>query len=184
MGARKDKSTAVTLDLRVYARAIHPDWFAVRAHRRLTMLGWEADVRLVEGGHAVVFAVGDERVSEVLADAQIELPDVGLRHHGPVRRERSASLASGRVQYHGVVEVEEADPEVFSHLCDEIALEAHPGDLFHRGTPRDRLAAAPMSRLHAELRPSGLSVQVVHTYPEARAVVRAQSLYEVGRADR
>ena len=184
MGVRRDRSTAVALDLRVYARAIHPDWFAVRGHRRLSKLGWEADLRLVEGGHAVVFAVGDGRVSEVLADSRLELPDVGLRHHGPVRRERSASLAAGRVEYHGVVEVEEADPEVFAHLCDEVALEARPGDLFYRGTPRDRLAAAPMSRLHAEPRAGGLSVQVVHTYPEARAIVRAQSLYEVRREDR
>ena len=49
MGVSFRKSRVSDLSFQVFSRALHPDWFAVRRHRRITRDGWEADIRIVEG---------------------------------------------------------------------------------------------------------------------------------------
>ena len=180
MGVGSDRVRISDLAFQVYNRPLHPDWFAVRAHRRVARGGWEADVRIIEGGHAIVWRAGPVVLTEVLAGAETPLPEAGLLLHAPVRRDRSSTLRpGGGVEYQACYDAERIEPEVFRHLSDELTLDANRADLFHRFAPRDRLAPAPISRLHVEARPAGLSVQAYHTFPDERAIVRTQSLFEV-----
>jgi len=180
MGVSPGRSRVADLAIHVFGRAVHPDWFAVRAHRRITRTGWEADARIVEGGHAITWASGGARLTEVLVGPETPLPESGLLFHSSVRREHSTRITpDGRVEYQTCFEAERLDPEVFAHLAEELALDASPGDLFHRFSPQNRLAAAPISRLHLEPRGRGLSVQAFHTFPEERVILRVQSLFEV-----
>lgn len=179
MGVSSGGARIGDLAFQVFARAIHPDWFAVRGHRRLTQEAWEADVRIVEGGHAIVFRCGSVRLTEVLTGPEITLPAPGLLFNSPIRHERSTSLQpSGIVDYQTCFEVERVDREVFAHLCDEMTLDASRGRLFHRFSPSNRLAPAPISLIHVESRTKGLSVQSFHSFPDERAIVRTQSLFE------
>lgn len=180
MGVSSGRSRVADLAFRVLGRAIHPEWFAVRGHRRVVKTGWEADVRIIEGGHAISWASGDARLTEVLAGPETAPPEAGWLFDSPVRRERAARLTPyPRVEYQTCFEVERLDPEVFAHVCAELTLDAAPGDLFHRFAPAGRLAPSPISRLHLEARGKGLSVSAFHTFPEERAIVRVQSLFEV-----
>lgn len=180
MGVSSGRSRVADLAFQVFARAIHPDWFAVRGHRRIKKGAWEADIRIVEGGHAVTWRAGQVVLTEVISGPETPLPESGLLLHSAVSRERTADLhpAAG-VEYQTCFEVERADLEVFRHLSEELTLDAAPGDLFHRFAARDRLAPAPVSRLHAEARSDGLSIQSFHTFPDERAIVRVQSLFEI-----
>jgi hypothetical protein len=180
MGVRSSRLRVSDLAFQVYGRALHPDWFAVRAHRRVHQTGWEADVRLVEGGHVVVWGSGDSRVSEVLIGAEAGLPAAGLLHHSRVRHERVIDLhPSQRVQYQTCHEVERLDAELFAHLNDELMLEPLRGGLCHRFSASNRLAPSALSLVHLESRPRGLSIQAYHTFPDERAIVRTQSLFEL-----
>lgn len=184
MGVSFGRSRVADLSFQVFARAIHPDWFSVREHRRLTRTGWDADVRLIEGGHAVVWSSGPCRVSEVLCGPETPLPEPGLMFHSPVVRERSIELhPSLRVDYQGCIETERVPEEVFRHLCEEMVLDARRGGLFHRFERTNRLAPPPLSLLTIEPRPRGLSVQAIHTFPDECAVVRSQSLFEIADDD-
>src|SRR5829696_5120851 len=159
MGVSFGRSRVADLAFQVFGRAIHPDWFAVRGHRRVTQEGWEADVRIIEGGHAVLFRSGTVRLAEVLAGPETSLPEPGLLFHSPVRRERSTTLhPSGGLVYQTCFEVERVDPEVFAHLCDEMTLDASRGRLFHRFAPVNRMAPAPISHVLIESRVKGLSI--------------------------
>ena len=82
MGVSHGRSRVADLMFQVFSRSVHPDWFAVRAHRRLTLEGWEADLRIIEGGHAVVFRSGRVRLTALayLADPY------SCAHHAPGRR--------------------------------------------------------------------------------------------------
>src|SRR3982751_1731931 len=95
MGVSFGRSRVADLAFQVFGRTIHPDWFAVRAHLRVSQEGWEADVRIIEGGHAIIFRAGRVRLTEVLAGPETHLPEPGLLYHSPVRHERSTTLRPG-----------------------------------------------------------------------------------------
>jgi hypothetical protein len=180
MGVSSGRSRIADLAFQVFGRALHPDWFAVRAHQRLSHTAWEADLRIVEGGHAIVWSAGSARVTEVLTSTELTLPESGLLYHSPLRHERSAALLPNAcTEYQACFAVERIDAEVFAHLHDELVLDATRGGLFHRFGSSNRLLPAPISRLYIEPRPRGLSVQAYHTFPLERAIVRVQSLFEL-----
>ena len=59
-----------------------------------------------------------------------------------------------------------------------MTLDASRGRLFHRFAPLNRMAPAPISHIHFESRTRGLSVHAFHSFPDERAIVRTQSLFE------
>jgi hypothetical protein len=180
MGVSSGRSRVTDLAFQVFGRVVHPDWFTVKVHRRFAQGAWEADVRIIEGGHAIVWRSGLVRLSEVLSGPDTVLPEPGLLFHSSVRHERSTALRpGGSTEYQTCFEVERIDPEVFAHLNAELELDAAKGGLFHRWTPPNRLAPSPISHLHIESRPRGLLVQAFHTFPDEQAIVRTQSLFEI-----
>lgn len=179
MGVSHGRSRIADLAFQVFNRSVHPDWFSVREHVRVGQGVWEADLRVIEGGHAVVFRAGAVRLTEVLAGPETRLPEPGLLFHSPVRQERSATLhPSGLMDYQTCFEVERVEPEVFAHLSEEMALDASRGRLYHQFAPVNRMAPAPVSHVRFEARARGLTVHAFHTFPEERAIVRTQSLFE------
>lgn len=179
MGVSFGRSRVADLTFQVFARTLHPEWFLSRGHRRLTQNGWEADVRIVEGGHSVIFRAGSARLTEVLSGPETLLPEPGLLFHSPLRHERTATLRPrGELDYQTCLDVERLDPQVFARLCDEMTLDGARGGLFHRFTPSNRMAPAPISHIHLEARVKGLTVHAFHTFPDEWAIVRTQSLFE------
>ncbi len=173
MGVGSERSKIAALALRVFDRPVHPEWFTVRAHRRVSRRDWEADVQIVDGGHAIVWGSGLARASEVLIASDVPLPESGQMFESAVRRERSTRLEPGVcVEYQTCFAAERLDPEVFAHLTEELALNPERNDLVHRN-------GQSVSLLHLELRGRGLSVQAFHTFPGELAIVRVQSLFEV-----
>ncbi|MBA3585393.1 MAG: DUF2617 domain-containing protein, partial [Gemmatimonadetes bacterium] len=61
-------------------------------------------------------------------------------------------------------------------------LDASRGGLFHRFAKSDRMAPSPVSHIQIEARPRGLLALGFHTFPDERAIVRTQSLFEVRTA--
>ena len=180
MGSSLSPPKVAELAFQVFGRTLHPDWFGTRAHRRVALDGWQADIRIVEGGHAVVWKSGEVRLTEALVGPSTSLPESGLLFHSPVRHERAAMLRpGGGIEYQACLEVERVDPEVFAHLSEEMTLDAARDRLFHRWAAADRLAPPAISHLSFESRARGLLVQSFHSFPAERAIVRTQSLFEI-----
>jgi hypothetical protein len=68
---------------------------------------------------------------------------------------------------------------VFTHLCDEMELDASRDRLFHRFADANRLVPSAISHVAFESRPRGLLVHAFHSFPCERAIVRTQSLFEL-----
>jgi hypothetical protein len=180
MGVSSGRARVADLAFQVFNRALHPDWFSTKVYRRVPQSRWEADIRIIEGGHAVIFGSGPIRLTEVLSGPETVLPEPGLLFHSSIRTERSTSLhPGGSVEYQACFEVERADPEVFRHLCEEMIADGRADKLFHRFGTSNRLAPQPFSHVHIEARVRGLSIQSFHTFPDESAIVRSQSLYEL-----
>jgi hypothetical protein len=180
MGVSSGRTRIGDLSFQVFSRSVHPDWLGVRRHVRYTQAGWEADVRIIDGGHAVVWSSGSVRLSEVLAGPETTLPEPGLLFHSSVHHERSTALRPvERVEYQTCFAAERVEAEVFAHLNDELTLNPTRGGLYHRYSSRNRMAPSPLTRVYVESKPRGLSIQAFHTFPEERAIVRTQSLFEL-----
>jgi hypothetical protein len=180
MGVSSGRSRVADLAFRVFNRAVHPDWFSTREFRRVEQLGWEADIRILEGGHAFVFRSGSIRLTEILAGPETVLPETGQLFHSHVRRERSTILRpGGTIEYQCCLEVERVEIEIFRHLSEEIRLEASRNRLFHGFKSSNRLAPEPISHISIGARVNDLAVQSFHTFPDECAIVRTQSLFEL-----
>jgi Protein of unknown function DUF2617 len=180
MGVGFGQSRIADLAFQVFKTALHPDWFATRQFRRIEQRDWEADLRVVEGGHAVVFRSGGVRLTEVLAGPDTVLPERGRLFHSTLRHERSALLRpGGTIEYHSCIEVERLDLEVFRHLSDEITLDTAGSRLFHCFRSANRLAPQPISHIRIEAQVRHLTIHAFHTFPDERAIVRTQSLFEL-----
>jgi Protein of unknown function DUF2617 len=174
------RARVADLAFQVFNRPLHPEWFTARVFRRVHHQGWEADLRIIEGGHAVVFRSGEVRLTEVLSGPDTTLPEPGLLFHSHLRHERSTLLRpGGMMEYQSCFEVERVDPDIFRHLTDEIAQDSSQDCLLHRFYSTNRLAPAPVSQIHIDSRGCGLSIQSFHTFPEECAIVRTQSLFEL-----
>ena len=58
------------------------------------------------------------------------------------------------------------------------AIRAHKG-CFTGFRPTNRLSPPPISHIHIDSNSRSLSIQVFHSFPEERAIVRTQSRYEI-----
>lgn len=167
------------LRFQVFARSIHPDWFSVKAHRRIVQGLWEVDIRIVAGGHAISWRSDGVRITETLTDGRAGLPEPGLLFHSGLGHERSVRLQpGGGLEYQTSFEVERCDPEVFDHLCDEATLDAARNGLFASSATSNRLAPSAVSQIRFEPRAKGLSLHTFHSFPTERAIVRTHSLFE------
>jgi hypothetical protein len=180
MGVSSGRARVADLAFQVFNRALHPEWFSTKLYRRVPQSRWEADIRIIEGGHAIIFGSGPIRLTEVLAGPETILPEPGLLFHSSIRTERSTSLQPGGiVEYQTCFEAERVEPEIFRHLCEEMLADSTPGNLLHRFGRSNRLAPQPISHVHIESRVRGLSIHSFHTFPDESAIVRSQSLYEL-----
>ncbi len=59
-----------------------------------------------------------------------------------------------------------------------MTLDASRGRLFHKFSPVNRMAPAPITHLRYEARIRGLTIHAFHTFPDEHAIVRTQSLFE------
>jgi hypothetical protein len=183
MGVSFGRSRVGDVALQVFNRACHPDWFATRTFRRVEQLAWEADLRIIEGGHAIIFRSGSIRLTELLSGPETAMPERGRLYHSLVRHERSALLRpGGSIEYQSCFEVDHVEMEIFRNLCEEAALDAPKAGLFHSFRTYNRLAPAPLSLIQITPRAYDLSIQSFHTFPDECAIVRTQSLFEVRRS--
>ena len=146
MGVSSGRSRVADLSFQVFHRSLHPEWFATRAFRRVERQGWGADLRIIEGGHAVLFRSGSICLAEILSGPETVLPESGRLFHSHLRHERSTHLRpGGLIDYQSCVEVERVDLEIFRHLCEEMTLDTSRDSLFHRFRSANRLAPPPIS---------------------------------------
>lgn len=180
MGVWPGRGRVADLAFQVFNRALHPDWFATRDYRRIPQERWEADIRIIEGGHAVIFGCGAIRLTEILSGPETVLPEPGILYQSSVQSERSTTFrAAGVIEYLTCFEVERVDPEVFRHLCDEMLVGKPEKCLVHRFSSRNRLLPRALSHVTTEARSKRLCVHSFHSFPDECAIVRTQSIFEL-----
>jgi len=166
--ARPDVGTLV---FRLFSRSVHPELFDVYAHAALF---------ICDAGHVIAFRHNGKTLCEVTTSADRPLPHnrqvLGRRLKG--HRDESVEHDGG-ILYHVSFQVEQLDPEVFLRCHEELLLDATRSRMSHSFAPPSRLAPSPLSIIQIEERPHSLLVHTFHTFPDNRAVVKTQSMFEV-----
>lgn len=178
MGVGYHRPNVAELRVRLFDRPLHPEWFGVRGHRRVSGDRWEADVRIVDGGHVVHWRCGPVVLTEVLCGSETYLPRSGCLLTTEVEGEQSLGLdGPAEVAYQVSLDVERVDRALFSHLSQEIEQDRHRG-LFDRHWSRNRMEDGALSLVRIDSLATGLSIHAIHSFPSELALVRVQSLFE------
>ena len=181
MGVSSGRSRIADLTFQVFRRPLHPDWFTTRAFRRVEHRGWGADLRIIEGGHAVLFRSGSVCLSEILSGPETVLPEPGLLLPLPPPPRADRPPAPG-------------GPDRIPELRRRRA--GRPRDLPAplRGDDPRRGARRPLPPLPIGQPPGPAADQPsphqrpgqhawrstsFHTFPDECAIVRTQSLFEL-----
>ena len=175
--ARPDVQTLV---FRLFSRSVHPELFDVCECLTIRQEQYGATLQICDAGHVIHFHHNGRTLCEVATSADRPLPHnrqvLGRRLKG--HRDESVEHDGG-ILYHVSFQVEQLDPEVFQQCHEELLLDATRSRMAHSFAPTSRLAPAPLSLIQTEERPHSLLVHTFHTFPDNRAVVKSQSLFEV-----
>lgn len=169
-----------SLMFRLFCRSVHPELLDVYARLAIRHDLYTVELAICDAGHLVAFHHNGQTVCEVMSSAETPLPHnrqvIGRR----VRGHRNESLEhDGGILYHVSYQVEQLDAEVFQHCHEEMLGDSARARLAHNFAPTSRLSPSPLSYIQTEERPHSLLVHAFHTFPDNRAVVKTQSLFEV-----
>ena len=181
MSAPAVRCDASELVAHLFDRSVHPELLSVRAARSEACGSYEARLMLCDSGHAVAVCEGGRTVTEVLAPKSLDLPEHGRLFNRAVRGGRSAAKTfPGGLRYEAHYQIETLPADVFAQQTEELKVDAAGAGLVCRVNSGHRLGGESLSLLRFEARPDGLQVHAFHTFAEALAVVRTQSLFTLG----
>jgi Protein of unknown function DUF2617 len=174
------RSDVNSLMFRLFSRSVHPELIVCLARTTIHKPNWHAELAICESGHLIAVHLPNSTVCEIVCPADWPVPlsrqVIGRRLKGS--RDESVEHDGGLL-YHTSFQVEQLDPDLFQHCHEELCEESTRARLKYGFAPTSRLATAPLSFLHTEERNQSLLVHTFHTFPENRAIVKTQTLFEI-----
>ncbi len=169
------------LSLLLYERPVHPELVDIYQTESIQRRQFEAQLWLTGCSHVISFQHESLWLVEILADGQIDLPTQGRLKRMPFgsREIEHTRLHCGRIHYSMTSHVETMNPKVYENLHDSLRAKAVDRGLF-ADMPNwmDQPPRAPFSWLDYEVGGRSLHVFAFHAFPEARAILKVQSLFE------
>jgi len=170
-----------SLMFRLFGRSIHPELIDVFARSEIRHPNYSAAVHICDAGHMVSFHHHQQVLCELTTSAERSLPQrkqvIARRLRG--HRNESVEHDAG-ILYHVSFQVEQLEPDVFLHFHEELLLDCSRCRVSHQFAASNRLCPAPLSFVQVEDTPRSLLIHAFHTFPDNCAVVKTQSLFEVG----
>ncbi len=176
--ARPDTADLV---LRTYGRALHPDLLCHHKSALLTVPGMTLDLRLIASGHAFILRTETKTLTEVISDRHDAFPLRGCLFEQKVRgcRTETVEFEFG-LRYDVCCSLEKLSLSVFLRQHEELIADGAKASLFAEFPGANRFSPGPISLVRTELCRRSLLVHACHTFPEQLAIVKTQSLVELG----
>jgi Protein of unknown function DUF2617 len=169
------------LVFQLYGRSLHPELFEVFHTRTISRGAYEAVINITSAGHTVTWRHRGLTLTEVATGAQHPLPKSRRLLSYRLKGERSDRIeCRGGATYHVSFQLEPVEPAVFWTFQQELAVDGDRNGLFHRFQSSGRMALGALSYIHVESRNRSLLVQAFHTFPDDCAIVKSQSLFDLG----
>ena len=165
----------------LYDHPLHPELFDICRNELLQRRHYSARLWVTGCRHVIGFTVGDQTVTEVLADADAELPPRGCLTSLALRGEKVHEMTVGDIRYMMNFQREIMSDRVYANTHDELARIGQTRGLFADFPTWTRHPSLrPFSFLDYEANAKHLHVFAYHAFPEDLTLVKIQSIFEVG----
>jgi len=182
MSNRTKQRRSGGVSLLLYQRTLHPELFNILRSDRVSRRAYEADIWLVDGGHVITFAAGQNLLSEVIVSNpdKAGLTDRGLVQSIPCRGERYHEMESGgNIKYMISTQEEQLTETLYEATRQEIISYATKRELMTAEVLPTADAAGSLHVLDIECRSHELLVQSFHLFNENQLVMKTQGIIEV-----
>ena len=174
------KQSLRAMKLVVYSRPLHPELFEIHHDHRIDQAAYDAAIWITGCAHVVRFSVGPDTVTEVMAEAQDELPERGLVASFQCRGEKQHEYDNGHgLRYQMNLQVEAMSEKLYAQTQDDLTRAAEKGGLlvpFPQWRVND---LTPFCYVDYHVAPRSLQVFAYHAFPEERTIVKTQSVFEI-----
>ena len=173
---------AANLVLQTFGRALHPDLLCHHKSAQLTVPGMTLDVRLIAAGHAFILRTAAQTLTEVISDRLDVYPLRGRLLQQKLKgcQTESIEFESG-LRYDVSCTLERLSLSVFLRQHEELIADGAKASLFAEFPGVNRFSPGPLSLVRTEACRHSVVVHAYHTFPEQLAIVKTQSLVELGR---
>lgn len=172
------KQSVKTLKLVVYNRPLHPELFDIHCRHQVDQAAFDAEVWITGCTHLVRFSVGEHTVTEVIAEADAELPERGLLASFRCRGEKQHQHRhDAGTQYLMNLQVEHMSEKLYAETHRDLTGSTKQG-LFVP-FPQWRVGElTPFCYVDHHVTPKTLHVFAYHAFPDELTIVKTQSIFE------
>ncbi|MHC4982834.1 MAG: DUF2617 family protein [Planctomycetota bacterium] len=175
------KQKVESLRFYLYSRPLHPELFEIYHDHHIVKAGYEAQIWVTGCTHVIGFYRGQEYLVEVTADRDTELPARGLLLEMPFRGERDHERKrTDGINYMMNFQVERMSPHVYSRTHHDLARVGAKRGLFVPFPGWMSRSLTPFTYIDYEAKPNQLHVFTFHAFPGDLAIVKTQSIFELG----
>ncbi len=169
------------LAFQLYGRALHPELFQIYKQQRIERGDWKVHVQITAAGHLVNWRYKGLTLTEVACSAQHPLPQRRRLFSHPLKGECDDSVeCRGGVNYQTTFQLEQVPADVFWTFQQELTADGQKRGILYTFDSSGRMAMGALSYIHVETRSRSVLVQAFHTFPDDQAIVKTQSLVEIG----
>lgn len=181
MTAGVARPDAADLVMRTYGRALHPELLCHHTSTAITAQGMHLDIRLIPAGHALVLRIGSQFLTEVISDKHEVHPVRGrlFEHRVKGFRSKKVEFETG-LRYDVCCSLEQLNTAVYLRQHEEFVADGAQASLYAEFPGRHRFSPGPLSVVRAEVCRHSIVIHAFHTFPEQLAIVKTQSLFEIG----
>ncbi|MEO1497648.1 MAG: DUF2617 family protein [Planctomycetota bacterium] len=180
------------LTLRLYGRSLHPELFEVLQTREIERGGYRAITKVTSAGHVVTWRYAGVTLTEVAAPGNQPLPAKRrLMSHTFGAEQTDTVECRGGVTYEVSFALEQLSKEAFRSYQDELDLASLKSTagidggndkgnvLVQRFDAAGRVGVGATSYVDTEARDRSFRVRTLHTFPDAGAVVKTQTVFRL-----
>jgi hypothetical protein len=171
-----------TMQYWLFERPLHPELFEIYEEAHLLKGGYEARLWVTGCTHVLQFHRGGETLAEAVAEAAAPLPSRGKLLCRPFRGERAHERKDpGGIDYMVNFQAEVMSPHVYAQTHHELVRQGEKGGGLFVPFPQWRHdALTPFTYLRFDAGAETLHVLGFHAFPEARTLLKTQSIFELG----
>jgi hypothetical protein len=175
------KQTVASLRFYLYNRALHPELFDIYHDHQVRKAAYEAQIWVTGCTHVIGFYRGRQVLLEATADRDAELPERGRLLELPFRGERNHERKeTDGISYMASLQVEQMSADVYWRTHHDLARLGARRGLFVPFPKWMSRSLTPFTYIDYEAKPNELRVFTFHAFPDDLAVVKTQSIFELG----
>ena len=166
----------------LYDRPLHPELFQIYHDHHIVKKAYEAQIWVTGCTHVISFHGRKHSIVEVIADHAAELPQRGRLLELPFRGERDHERkCNDGISYMMNFQAESMSPAVYTRTHHDLArMGAQRGLFVPFPTWMVRSQLTPFTYIDYQAKPNELHVFAFHAFPEDLAVLKTQSIFELG----